>query len=158
MILKRWEAIMRWALLVPGMLCAAATDTAQQIAQPREFTEVRANDIKWMSNPTLPGSEYAVLLGDPRASGPLVVRVRMPPGVRVLPHTHPESRTYTVLTGEWKLGFGDTFNEAALRSYPAGSLYRLPKDVAHFQATGAMETIVQIESIGPSDTVFLPKK
>ena len=149
---------MRWLLLVPGMLCAIATGTLQQTAKPREFTEVHVNDIKWMANPTLPGSDYAVLLGDPRVAGPLVMRVRMPPHLHVLPHTHPEPRTYTVLTGEWQLGFGDTFNEAALQSYPAGSLYRLPKDVAHFQATGAMETIVQIESIGPSDTIFLPKK
>jgi hypothetical protein len=73
----------------------------------------------------------------------------------VQPHTHPEARSYTVLAGEWKLGFGEQFNEANLRSFPAGSLYRLPADVAHYQASGNVETVIQIQGRGPSATVFV---
>ena len=42
-----------------------------------------------------------------------------------------------------------------LRSYKAGSLYRLPARVPHFQATGAAGAVVQIESIGPTSTDFI---
>lgn len=119
------------------------------------FQQVLPGDIKWMPSKIVPNGQVAILIGDPEKPGPLVVRVKLPPGTRVLPHTHPDSRTYTVLSGEWKLGFGDHFDAAALRTFPAGSVYRLPAGVAHFQATGEYETIVQIESIGPSSADFL---
>jgi len=83
----------------------------------------------------------------------------MPANVRLMPHLHPEARTYTVLSGEWKLGFGEQFDPTRLRSYPAGSVFRLPARVAHFQATGSTETVIQIESIGPTATEYIdPKK
>lgn len=122
---------------------------------PVGFREVLGDNIKWVPNPTVPGSQAAILLGDPLSAGPLVVRVRFSKPVEIMPHTHPEARTYTVLRGVWKLGFGERYNAANLRSYPAGSVYRLPAGIPHFQASGPGETIVQIESIGPSGTTFL---
>ena len=122
---------------------------------PAGFVEVHVDRVPWQSRPSMPGTEIAILLGESRKSGPLVVRVRMPPDQRVLPHTHPDARTYTVLAGEWKLGFGDKFDPAKLRSYPPGSLYRLPARVPHFQATGPEGAVVQIESIGPTSTDFI---
>lgn len=119
------------------------------------FQQVLLSDIKWVPSKIVPNGQVAVLIGDPEKSGPLVVRVKLPPRIRILPHTHPDSRTYTVLSGDWKLGFGDHFDPAALRTFPAGSVYRLPAGVAHFQATGEHETIVQIESMGPSRTDFI---
>jgi len=80
----------------------------------------------------------------------------MPPATaRVMPHTHPDARTYTVLAGEWKLGFGPNFDETALLTFPAGSVYTLPANVAHFQATRATETLIQVETVGPTSTDFV---
>jgi uncharacterized RmlC-like cupin family protein len=100
-------------------------------------------------------AKYAVLVGKLDAAGPLVVRVQLPPNAQFMPHTHPEARTYTVISGEWKLGFGTQYKETALRTYPPGSMYRLPAQIPHFQSTGAEGAIVQIESIGPTKTEFL---
>jgi quercetin dioxygenase-like cupin family protein len=122
---------------------------------PAGFVEVTADQVPWQSRPSLPGTEIAILLGEPGKPGPLVVRVRMPPNQRVAPHTHPDARTYTVLAGEWQLGFGEKFDPATLRSYKTGSLYRLPARVAHFQAAGPEGAVVQIESIGPTSTDFI---
>ena len=96
-----------------------------------------------------------MLIGDPTKPGLLVLRARLPADVRLMPHLHPESRTYTVLAGEWKLGFGKQFDATLLRSYPAGSVFRLPARVPHFQATGSTETVIQIESIGPTATEYI---
>ena len=79
----------------------------------------------------------------------------MPANIRLMPHVHPEERTYTVLSGEWKLGFGTRFDESVLRRYPAGSVFRLPARVPHFQATGPVDTVIQIESIGPTATEYV---
>lgn len=132
---------------------AAMPDAATPAAA--ELIEVRPEQIRWQSHPAVPGGQFAVLVGNPREAQPLVFRIKLPPNITFQPHTHPEARTYTVLAGEWKLGLGEKFDAAQLRSYPAGSLYRLGAKVPHFQATGATETIVQIESIGPTSTDFL---
>ncbi len=145
-------------LLSLGAVFQTVRGSAMQKELPSGFIEVVVDAIKWVANPTVPGSDYAVLVGDPSKPGPLVVRARLPPNVRIDPHTHPDARTYTVLAGEWKLGFGETFDPSALRTYPAGSVYRLPARVPHFQATGPVQTSVQIESVGPTSTDFIPRR
>jgi quercetin dioxygenase-like cupin family protein len=124
-------------------------------ALPAGFVEVHADRVPWQSHPAIRGAEFAILLGKPAEAGPLIVRVKLPPNVQVMPHTHPEVRTYTVLSGEWKLGFGGKYDAAVLLSYSAGSMYRLPAKVPHFQAAGASGAIVQIESMGPTSTDFI---
>jgi hypothetical protein len=131
--------------------------------EPSGFVKFLPDDIKWIRDRAEPAAESAVLLGDPSQPAPFVLRVRFQGEVRVMPHTHPIERTYTVLAGEWKLGFGKAYDPAKLITFPAGSIYRLPAGVAHFQATGPGETIVQIHAVGPSTTDFLdadgrPKK
>jgi quercetin dioxygenase-like cupin family protein len=119
------------------------------------FVAVLPNEIKWLLDPQAPGAASAILLGNPDKPGPFVVRVRLPAGTKVMPHTHPVDRTYCVLAGEWKLGFGRTYDAATLHTFPAGSIYRLPAMVPHYQATGTPETIIEIHAIGPSTTDFI---
>lgn len=134
---------------------ALARHEARAEADPPGFVQVLRRDIKWLPHPAVPNGQMAILIGDPDKAEPVVLRVRYPPNVRIMPHTHPDARTYTVLAGEWKLGFGATYDAAALRDFPAGSVYRLPAKLPHFQATGPSETIVQIESVGPTATNFV---
>jgi ketosteroid isomerase-like protein/quercetin dioxygenase-like cupin family protein len=126
-----------------------------QEARPAGFTAILPDEIKWQPEPGLPGVQVATLLGDPDKQVPIVTRVKLPPNTNVMPHTHPNARTYTVLAGEWKLGFGEKFEPENLRTFPAGSVYRLPAEVPHFQATGEEGALIQIESIGPTRTDYL---
>lgn len=91
----------------------------------------------------------AILVGDPNDHGPLVARYDIPPNMDVVPHTHRETRSYTVISGIWQLGFGTEFDPRKLQAYPQGSYYRLPPDVPHFQKAGPEGAVIQIESIGP---------
>jgi hypothetical protein len=148
------------ALSVFGVLMFLATDRLIGNSQSREtipdgFVEVVPEAIRWVPNPRVTGGQTAVLIGDPAKAGPLVLRARMPANTRLMAHLHPEPRTYTVLAGEWRLGFGTEFDASRLRSYPAGSVFRLPARVPHFQATGSTETIIQIESVGPTGTEYV---
>jgi quercetin dioxygenase-like cupin family protein len=136
-------------LLAAALLAATPPDV------PPSFVQVLPSGIKWIPSPVVPGTYRAVLVGNPDEAGPFVMRVKVPPGTRIMPHTHREERVYTVLAGEWKLGFGEKFDAGKLMIFPAGSVYRLPANVPHFQATGQSETIIQINAIGPSTTEFL---
>ena len=140
--------------LVAFLVAMALSADAYQ-DEPPGFAQVLPSAIKWIPSPVVPGTYRTVLLGNPDEPGPFVMRVKAPPGTRIMPHTHPEERVYTVLAGVWKLGFGAKFDGGKLKAFPAGSVYRLPANVTHFQATGQSETIVQINAVGPSTTEFL---
>ena len=44
-------------------------------------------------------------------SGPYTIRVKVPAGVKLMPHRHPEDRVYTVLSGVFYIGLGDQFDD-----------------------------------------------
>ncbi len=110
-----------------------------------------------------PGRESAALFGDSKAPGPYVERVRYPPHFVLQPHSHPEQRTYTILSGTWYIGYGDTFDESKLQALPAGSFYVEPAGVSHFVASKDEPVIFQLSGTGPTATHFVdpahaPKK
>jgi quercetin dioxygenase-like cupin family protein len=138
------------------MLLSLGATRALAQGEPAGFRQVLPNEVRWAPNAAVrPGGLSAVVLGDPRAADTYVVRIKLPPAFQIMPHTHPEARTYTVLAGTWKLGFGSTFDAATMREYPAGSVYHLPPNVPHFQMSGSSETIVQITGRGPSSTDYV---
>ncbi len=44
---------------------------------------------------------------EPSEAGPYTIRVRVPHGVKLMPHPHPEDRVYTVIFGVFFIGLGD---------------------------------------------------
>jgi quercetin dioxygenase-like cupin family protein len=120
--------------------------------QPGEdrFLAVRPEDVEWRSFPAFPPeARLAVLVGDPQKPGPYVIRVRLPSGARMMPHKHPEDRVYTVLSGVFYIGLGETFDEEKLVAFPAGALIVLPGGQPHFHWAKSGEYITQVTAIGP---------
>jgi quercetin dioxygenase-like cupin family protein len=111
--------------------------------------------VAWVPNPAVPGVEIAVVAGRPQEAGPYALRVRFPPGARVMPHTHPEDRIYTILRGAWYIGLGETFDSARLERHPAGSVYVVRAGVVHFHLARDGETVFQITATGPTATTFV---
>ena len=75
-------------------------------------------------------ARLAVLVGDPTQPGPYVIRVKVPSGVKLMPHQHPEDRVYTVMSGVFYVGLGETFDGDKVKAYPPGSVIVLPGDAA----------------------------
>ena len=81
--------------------------------QPDEaaFRSILPEDIDWKPFPAFPPSaRLAILVGHPSEPGPYVVRVKVPAGVKLMPHRHPEDRIYTVMSGVFYIGLGDRFD------------------------------------------------
>ena len=75
------------------------------------FKSVRPEDIEWKPFPAFPPSaRLAVVVGDPTEPGPYVIRVKVPSGVKLMPHRHPEDRVYTVISGVFYIGLGEQFD------------------------------------------------
>jgi quercetin dioxygenase-like cupin family protein len=109
---------------------------------------VKPEDIKWGSEGALPGTEFAVISGDPSKSGQFVIRIKMRAGLKVPPHWHPMDEHITVLTGRAVLGTGEKYDLAAGKEMTVGSYGRLPKKMPHFLFSKE-ETIVQVHGEGP---------
>jgi quercetin dioxygenase-like cupin family protein len=45
-------------------------------------------------------------------------RVKVPSGVKLMPHRHPEDRIYTVMSGVFYIGLGETFDGDKVTAYP----------------------------------------
>ena len=92
--------------------------------------------------------------GDPSKPGPFTMRVRLPDGYRIPPHSHPVVEHVTVLQGTFLVGMGERFDAAKLTELPTGTFAALEPGVRHFaQARG--ETTIQLHGVGPSSLTYV---
>jgi quercetin dioxygenase-like cupin family protein len=126
--------------------------------QPGEsaFRSILPEQIEWRPFPAFPPSaRLAVLVGEPSQPAPYVVRVKMPAGEKLMPHSHPEDRIYTVMSGVFYIGLGDQFDPARLNAYPPGSVIVLPGNTPHFHWAKSGEYVTQVTAIGPLGLDYL---
>jgi quercetin dioxygenase-like cupin family protein len=136
----------------PITMNTEAADQRVRQHQPgqAEFQAIVPEEIDWKPFAAFPSSvRLAVLVGQPSQEGPYVIRVKVPRGVKLMPHKHPEDRTYTVISGVFYIGLGDQFDAGKLEAYPPGALIVLPGDTAHFHWAKSGEYITQVNAIGP---------
>ena len=127
-----------------------AADTHRHQPGQSAFRSVLPEDIDWKPFPAFPPSaRLAVVVGDPSEPGPYVIRVKVPSGVKLMPHRHPEDRVYTVMSGVFYIGLGDQFDDGKLQAYPPGSVIVLPGDTFHYHWARSGEYITQVTAIGP---------
>jgi uncharacterized RmlC-like cupin family protein len=95
------------------------------------------------------GAQLAVLEGNPMASsGDFTIRLKMPDGYKIAPHTHPNRENVTVISGTLKVGMGDHFDESKMTSFGPGSFAYLDPSMHHY-AGASGETVVQIHGMSP---------
>ena len=107
-------------------------------------------DIKWQEGPaSLPkGAKLAILEGNPAKEGPFVMRVMVPDGYRIPPHTHPKPERVTVISGVFNLGMGSKFDASNTTAMPAGTFGIWAPGMKHYVWTKG-ETVVQFHGTGP---------
>lgn len=129
--------------------------------QPGEdvFTTVLSEDVNWRPFAAFPPSVLlAAIVGDPSQPGPYTIRVRVPHGVKLMPHRHPEDRVYTVISGVFYIGLGDQFDPNKLQAYPPGSVIVLPGNTSHFHWAKSSEYVTQVTAIGPLGLEYINTK
>lgn len=153
-----------FALATAGLLSlslAAATLSHGRTASAHEphHSVTAADAIAWGAAPPSlpPGAQAAVLLGHPAKEGPFVLRLKFPPGFVVPPHRHSKDEMVTVIAGRFGVGAGEKLDRSAGDVLPAASFVHLPAGMAHF-AWAEVETIVQINGVGPFDVKYVDPK
>lgn len=143
---------MKWLALATLLIMLGG----QSQAQPGDPVPIMPDDLHWSSPPQIPGLRAAWVLGGEHDPGPYLLRVKLAAGARIPPHTHPDTRYSTVLTGTLYVGFGPAFDEARCVAIPAGGVYVAPANVPHFlwAKTGNVE--YQEAGTAPTATVPVP--
>lgn len=129
--------------------------------QPGEaaFKAILNEEVDWKPFPAFPPSvRLAVVVGKPSEPGPYTIRVKVPRGVKLMPHKHPEDRIYTVLSGVFYIGLGDEFDADKLVAYPPGAVIVLPGNTSHFHWARSSEYVSQITAIGPLGIEYVASK
>ena len=94
------------------------------------------------------GAKIAVLEGDPAKEGPFVMRIKLPDGFYIRPHTHPKVERVTVISGTFLLAMGEKLERAHATPLKSGSYGFWPAGMKH-AAWAQGETVVQLHGIGP---------
>ena len=143
-------------LLIAGALAAASAAVALAQANLVQFMP---GEMKWASAP--PGvtkdAQAVVLAGPLDKPVPYTQRVRLAPGGAVTPHTHPDARYTTVLSGVLTVGLGEAVDAAKEIRYPAGSFVVMPAGQPHYSLAKDGEVVYQESGYGPTGTSFLKK-
>jgi quercetin dioxygenase-like cupin family protein len=106
--------------------------------------------IKWGPAPAVfpAGAQMAVMQGDPSGTGLFTVRLRLPDGYKIQPHTHPTDEHVTVVSGSFAVGMGESFDASKMMTLDAGGFVTAPAHEAHFAMAHGV-TVVQVHAIGP---------
>jgi quercetin dioxygenase-like cupin family protein len=124
----------------------------------KRIAGISPEQVKWFTPAYYKdGRQRAQLFGDSSKKGAWVDRVKIPAGMRVLAHTHPQDELVTVIEGTWYLGEGERFDSARLKGYPAGSFIVIPAGTPHFVATKDVAVIVQLSGTEEFRTDYLEK-
>jgi len=113
------------------------------------------DSIHWVNPPSVSGLQAAWVLGAEQQAGVYIIRVKLETGARIPPHTHPDERNTTVLTGTVYVGFGETFDEAKVVAIPAGAVYVTPANVPHYLWAKDGDTMYQEAGMGPTGTEII---
>ena len=133
----------------PAVLAGQSPARTHEAGQDA-FRSILSEDLDWRPFAAFPPSvRLAVVVGHPAEAGPYTIRVKVPHGVKLMPHRHPEDRVYTVISGIFYIGLGDEFDPDNLLAYPPGSVIVLPGNTSHFHWAKSSEYITQVAAIGP---------
>lgn len=80
--------------------------------------------------------------------------MRFPAGFRNPPHSHPDERIVTILSGTLLVGYGEQFDESRMKVLPAGSMFTEPAQQPHFAWARDGEVVGQVVGHGPSATTW----
>jgi quercetin dioxygenase-like cupin family protein len=131
--------------------CALSVLAADEATTPEV---VLPTALTWTSPPNNPALQGAWVLGAEKKPGPYILRVKLAAGGKIAPHTHPDERNSTVLSGTVYVGFGKTFDAAKMVAIPPGGVYVAPANVPHFVWAKDGEVVYQEAGVAPTATNY----
>ena len=130
--------------------CGRNEPPAATFAKTEGQLLVRAKSIKWSDAPPgLPqGAQVALLQGNPTASGPYVIRVKLPPNYKFPLHSNSNAMDVTVVSGTLYVANAQTLDKKKAFAIKPGDFYHLPALAPELSFTTS-ETVLEVHGEGP---------
>lgn len=140
------------AALVDTASVATSDDATTDIPKP-----INPASMVWRSVPNNSALRVAWVLGAEQQPGPYLLRVQLASGGKIPPHTHPDVRNSTVLSGTLYVGFGATFDAAKTVAITTGGVYVAPANVPHYLWAKDGDVMYQESGVAPTATIPAPR-
>ena len=140
-----------------GLFLTSFAPAAYSAAGANEQTQIMPNDIKWTAVPAAPGLKISWLTGAQDKAGLYELRVHLDKGAVVPPHTHPDRRCATVLTGDLYAAEGSTVDATKMKRFPPGSFHCVEAGVPHYVLAKDSEVDFQDSGVAPTGTAWIKK-
>jgi quercetin dioxygenase-like cupin family protein len=114
---------------------------------PKILSYTLPENIHWVKGAA---SDRATLLGDPSKPGLYIELVKWHPGNMSRPHTHPNDRYITVISGTWWLGWGSTYDPDSTFPVKAGTFVVHHANQPHYDGAKDEECVILIVGMGPA--------
>ena len=138
-------------VVVPLLMASFVAPSSR--AHELDITFATPDMLKWMSTPIAPTNRIAWVVGNAQTEGKVyVLFASYPPGGKSMPHTHPDERVVTVLSGTFYVGSGPTFDESKAKELEAGSVIVVPSNAVHWGFAKDSAVTIQEVGIGPTAT------
>jgi len=137
----------RAAALGLALLCGSAAAEEARVVAPESLV--------YRADAAVPGAAIAIVAGNPQ-QGPYTLRAKLERGARTPPHSHPDTRHVTVLSGVYHYASGAPYVDARLQGYGPGTVIVVPAGLVHYSAAPQGEVVVQESGLGP--TGFIPAR
>jgi len=140
--------------LVGALVCCFTPAVAMD-----DHTILKPNDVKWGPGPaSIPkGAQAAAIYGDASKEGLFALRLKLPKGYHIPPHTHPKPEVVTILSGTLRLGEGASADQSKANPLPAGSFFVMSPGMQHYVYADE-ETVLQLNSNGPWGLTYVNEK
>jgi quercetin dioxygenase-like cupin family protein len=124
-----------------------------------DHTILTPDEVKWgPAPPSIPkGAQAAAVYGDPSKDGLFALRLKMPKGYHIPPHTHPKPEVVTILSGTLRLGQGGTADQGKTKPLPAGSFFVMSPGMQHYVYADD-DVVLQLNSTGPWGLTYVNEK
>ena len=140
---------MKRLLVSLGCVAALAVGGSEPRPEP-----VMPDDLDWIGPPGNPALKGAWVVGSEDSEGQYIFRVKLAKGGTIPPHTHPDTRYSTVLSGTLYVGFGTEMIRDDVVAVPTGAVYEAPANVPHYLL--ALDGDVLYEEVGIGPTSMIP--
>lgn len=131
----------------PSILLAIGALVQSVAAAPPPRSTIRPPDRDWERFGL---AERVQVLGDLVESDcPSVTLLRLRPEARLPPHSAPVDRTYLLLSGTLHVGIGKKWDEARMRTLPAGSSWIVPANTSTYERAEE-EVVCQVVATRPA--------
>jgi quercetin dioxygenase-like cupin family protein len=133
----------------------ASVALAQQAPAPNPILQ---RELTYAPVPLFEGVFAAPVSGTAAKPGSLyVLSVKYAAGAKSLPHSHPDTRVVTVISGTFYAGAGTHFDEASLRALGPGDSIVVPAEQVHYGWAKDGEALLLEVGVGPSGAKLWPK-